>query len=253
MMMNKNFKRYHILDSIRGITIISMILYHLVWDLVYIFQKDFPWFMSKSAYTWQQSICSCFIFLSGFCFCFGKNKLKRGIDVFFWGLIISIVTIVLMPENTILFGVLTLLGSSMLIQIPLDKIFKKLNPILLFVVSIFIFVFTKNINGEVLGISGIFELNLPHSLYKNLFTAYLGFPPDNLYSADYFPLMPWYFLFLSGYSMYRLFEKYNLLNKIPNIKILPLEWLGRNSLTIYILHQPIIYFILMVLSEFKLL
>ena len=251
--MNKNIKRYHILDWIRGITIISMILYHLVWDLVYIFEKNFPWFISKSAYTWQQSICSCFIFLSGFCFCFGKNKLKRGIDVFFWGLIISIVTIVLMPENTILFGVLTLLGSSMLIQIPLDKIFKKINPILLFTVSIFIFVFTKNINVEVLGVSGICELKLSHSLYKNLLTAYLGFPPDDFFSTDYFSIMPWYFLFLSGYSLYLALKKYNLLNKIPDFKIPLLEWIGRNSLTIYILHQPIIYFILMLLYEFKLL
>lgn len=253
MMMNKNFKRYHILDWIRGITIISMIIYHLIWDLVYIFGKNMPWFMSESAYIWQQSICWGFIFLSGFCFSLGKNKLKRGIDVFFWGLIISIVTIIFMPENIILFGVLTLLGSSMLIQIPLDNVFKKLNPLILFVVSIFLFIFTKNINSEVLDLGGLFELKLPHSLYKNLFTAYLGFPPDNFYSADYFSIFPWYFLFLSGYSMYLIFEKFNLLIKIPNLRILPLEWIGKNSLTIYIFHQPLIYFILMVLYEFKLL
>ena len=251
--MNKNFKRYYILDSIRGITIISMILYHLIWDLVYIFEKNIPWFLSKSAYIWQQSICTLFIFLSGFCFSLGKNKLKRGLEVFWWGAMVSIVTIIFMPENKILFGVLTLLGSSMLIQIPMDKIFKKLDPIIFFITSIFVFIFTKSINTGILGLGGIIELKLPYSLYKNLFSAYFGFPPASFYSTDYFSLMPWYFLFLSGYFMYRIFEKFNLLNKLPNIRIFPLEWIGRNSLLIYILHQPLLYLILSLLYEMNLL
>ena len=53
------------LDSIRGITLISMILYHAVWDIVYIAKVDWDWFKSDGAYIWQQSICWTFILLSG--------------------------------------------------------------------------------------------------------------------------------------------------------------------------------------------
>ena len=59
-------QRYEMLDSIRGAVLISMILYHACWDLVYIFKKDFRWFEGSGAYVWQQSICWTFLFLSGF-------------------------------------------------------------------------------------------------------------------------------------------------------------------------------------------
>ena len=65
--------------------------------------------------------------LSGFCWSLGKKKWKRGIIVFVAGMIISLVTIIAMPENRVLFGVLTLLGSSMLFMIPLEKILKSVS------------------------------------------------------------------------------------------------------------------------------
>lgn len=36
-------ERYKKLDVIRGITIISMILYHGIWDITSLFQYDIPW------------------------------------------------------------------------------------------------------------------------------------------------------------------------------------------------------------------
>ena len=115
-----NTKRYAMLDAMRGLTLISMIAYHTVWDMVYIFGQNWDWFESYSAYIWQQSICCSFILLSGFCWSFGQKKWKRGLLVFGAGVLISLITIVFMPENRILFGVLTLLGSCMLIMILLE-------------------------------------------------------------------------------------------------------------------------------------
>ena len=37
-------QRYAILDNLRGLILISMIVYHAVWDLVYIFDNDWKWY-----------------------------------------------------------------------------------------------------------------------------------------------------------------------------------------------------------------
>ena len=95
-----NTKRYALLDILRGITLISMIVYHTIWDMVYIFDVDWLWFESPAAYVWQQSICWCFILLSGFCWSLGKHKLKRGLTVFIAGALVSIVTLIVIPEES---------------------------------------------------------------------------------------------------------------------------------------------------------
>lgn len=62
----KNKNRYQLLDNIRGIALISMIIYHGMWDMVYIFGIDMPWYESKAAYLWQQSIAGPLLFFQGF-------------------------------------------------------------------------------------------------------------------------------------------------------------------------------------------
>ena len=104
-------KRYHLLDSLRGLTLISMILYHGTWDLVYLYGVDWQWYHGTLAYAWQQSICWTFILLSGFCWNMVRHHLMRGLMVFGGGAIITLVTLIAMPENRVVFGVLTLLGS----------------------------------------------------------------------------------------------------------------------------------------------
>ena len=59
--------RYRLLDTLRGFSLVSMILYHICWDLVHMYGFDWPWFMKTQGYLWQQSICWLFIFVSGFC------------------------------------------------------------------------------------------------------------------------------------------------------------------------------------------
>ena len=66
-MRNKR-TRFALLDTLRGMMLVSMILYHGCWNLVYLYGKDWQWYRySKGAYFWQKSICCTFIFLSGFC------------------------------------------------------------------------------------------------------------------------------------------------------------------------------------------
>lgn len=69
--------RYSKIDGIRGFTLISMVLYHLIWDLVYLFKVPLFWYHTNAAYIWQQSICWVFILLSGFCWSMEKRNLKE--------------------------------------------------------------------------------------------------------------------------------------------------------------------------------
>ena len=234
--------RYALLDSIRGIVLISMIVYHGAWNLVYIHGIKWNWYHTRSAYIWQQSICWTFLLLSGFCWSLGKRHLRSGLLVFGGGLLVSAVTLLAMPSNKVVFGVLTCIGSCMLLMIVLDKILKKIPSIIGLLGNFFLFLFTKHINRGYLGIGTESFFVLPKSLYQGYFGAYIGFTPNNFYSTDYFSLFPWIFLFLTGYFLYHIFNQKKWLNKETMKWNIPFcAYMGRHSLLIYLLHQPILF------------
>ena len=239
-------KRYVLLDSLRGLMILLMIAYHTLWDMVYIFNVNALWFKSTLGFIWQQG-CWIFFLLSGFCWSLGRRKLKRGLQVFGASIIISAVTIIFMPENVILFGVLSSIGTSMIVMIPLNRIFRKVNPYIGMIVCFGLFIVTRNINSGSLGFCDLNILELPKIWYKDLFTAYLGFPPQSFSSSDYFSVFPWVFLYQTGYFLHGVFRKKEWFDYLTRPRIKFLEWIGRNSLVIYMIHQPIIYVILMIL------
>lgn len=234
--------RYHFLDGIRGIVLFSMIAYHFSWNMVYLYGVKWPWYHSTGAYIWQQSICWTFIILSGFCWSMGKHPLRRGLMVFGGGILVSAVTIAVMPQNRILFGVLTCIGSCMLLLIPLDKYLKKVPTEAGMLGSLAMFVLTRNVNAGFLGFEAWKLTELPRSLYKNMFTTYLGMPYAGFYSTDYFSLIPWFFLFVTGYFLYGVCKKHDLFQQVFwQRKIPAADFLGKHSLLVYLLHQPVIY------------
>ena len=233
--------RYALLDALRGLTLVSMIAYHTCWDLVYLFHMDWDWYRGTGAYIWQQSICWTFILLSGFCFSLGRRHLRRGLTVFLCGAVVTLVTVVAMPAQQVWFGVLTLIGSCMLLLIPLERPLRQVPAWAGVACSAAAFVLTRNVNRGALGFEGWTLLPLPEGLYRNLLTAYLGFPPEGFSSTDYFSLAPWLFLFLTGYFLYRLLgERLGRLDP-QLLYIRPLCAVGRHSLVIYMLHQPLVY------------
>lgn len=244
MLLNKS-ARYELLDALRGLTLLSMIAYHTCWDLVWIFGIDWPWYHTFGAFLWQQSICWTFILLSGFCWPLGHHPIKRGSIVFLCGAAIMAVTALFMPQNRVLFGVLTLLGSCMLLLCPFQKLLQRIPPAWGGSVSFLLFLALRDINrGFLVGFQGTYLFHLPEWLYQNAFTAYLGFPPAGFSSVDYFPLLPWSLLFLTGYFLCGLLR--------PHLRDLPCRCtflcsLGRCSLTVYLLHQPFIYAVLSLL------
>ena len=239
-------KRLHALDSIRGITLLSMIAYHAMWDLVYMFGVRADWYRSDGAHLWQQSICWTFILLSGFCHSLGRKPWKRGLIVFGASVLVTLVTLIFMPDQKILFGVLNLMGLSMLAMAPLAKPFAHINPHLGAVLSFAVFVLTKTVQTGVLTVFGHEIAVLPEVLYANDLTALFGFPGPDFYSTDYFPLIPWFFLYVTGWFLYRILERHGRLGifEKPNIPVL--SFIGRHTLPIYMAHQPVIYAVLTV-------
>ena len=108
--------RYALLDELRGLDLVSMMLYHACWDMMFLFGIWMDWYAGMPGRLWQQTICWVFILLSGFCVPLGHRTLKRGAQVFAAGALVTVVTLVFMPEDRVVFGVLTFLGSAMLLN-----------------------------------------------------------------------------------------------------------------------------------------
>lgn len=91
--------RYALLDELRGLDLVSMMLYHGCWDLVNLFGIQADWYYGLPGHLWQQSICWVFILLSGFCVQLGHHTLRRGAQVFGAGALVTAVTLLFMPED----------------------------------------------------------------------------------------------------------------------------------------------------------
>ena len=238
----RSSKRLHGLDAFRGFLMLNMIAYHGMWNLVYLFGVEAGWYSGTPKYLWQQFICWSFILLSGFCWNFSRNHLKRGLLVFGGGAVVSLVTCMLMPGSRILFGVLTCIGSCMILMIPLEKLLKRLPAGLGLIFSFSLFFLLRNCPKGSLGFESFMICDLPAALYRNNLTAYLGFPQPGFFSTDYFPVIPWIFLFVAGYFLHRVLGEKDLNKKLFARGQVPvLNWIGRHSLLVYLLHQPILY------------
>lgn len=241
MEVKEKRERYRFLDEIRGFLLLNIIGYHMIWDFNYILGFEWEWYRGTPGAIWQFLSCCGFILLSGYCWQMGKHQLRRGIEVFGAGLVITIVTIMVMPDCKVIFGVLTFLGSAMMLLIPLSKILNKIPPVLGAMVSLFLFAVFYPVNIGYLGFGTCILWELPQNWYANIFTTYLGFPESEFFSTDYFSILPWIFLYITGYFVYKIRMKKESLKWEKEGICPPFAWLGRHSLIIYLLHQPVIY------------
>lgn len=236
--------RYRLLDELRGLDLISMMLYHGMWDAVFLFGVVQKWYTGRPGFVWQQSICWVFLLLSGFCLPLGHHPFRRGAVVFGAGALVTAVTLLFLPEDVVWFGVLTLLGSSMLLTAALDPLLRRVPPAVGVAVSALLFWGTYPTMNGFWNLPGG-RLALPQALYASYPTAYLGFMPKSFFSTDYFPLLPWLFLFWAGYFLHHLVGR-GRLALLRRSVCPPLGWMGRHSLIIYLLHQPVILGVLTV-------
>lgn len=242
-------RRYELLDAYRGFTILSMIGYHFSYDVFILYGRYAGWLSNPLGYIWQQSICISFILLSGFCVSFGRNHLKKGILLNICGLIITGVTVVASPNAAVYFGVLNLLGCSMLLMIPLKPLVNEKNWKRAAVISLFLFFFFRHVQDGYLGLGQWALIRMPDALYSAKVLTPLGFPYPGFFSSDYFPILPWFFLFYTGYCLSYLPGRYEKIRKMLMIKVPVLGTIGKHSLIIYMLHQPALMVICMLLFQ----
>ncbi len=242
-------KRYELLDAFRGFTMLSMIGYHFSYDVFILYGLYPQWLSSPFGYAWQQSICISFILLCGLCASFSRNLLKRGILLNVCGLIITIVTLIATPSAAVYFGVLNLLGCSLLLLIPLKKIVTEKNWLAVGICSFICFILFRHISGGYIGIGGHVLKLLPRELYQYKILTPLGFPYPGFKSSDYFPVFPWFYLFMTGYCFSFYLKKSVILQRFLSKKIPFLSWLGRHSLFVYMIHQPVLMGICILLFQ----
>ena len=240
---------YGLLDTVRGVCILSMVAYHGMYDLVDIFGLPSAWYTWLPGYIWQQSICWTFILLSGLCWQLSRRHVKRGLLLVGCGAAITLITWLVMPSQRILYGVLNLLGLSALLLIPLDKVFRKIPAWAGLVGALLLFALTKNVSRGSLGFEGLVLCRLPRWLYATDLLAVVGFPSPSFWSTDYFPLLPWFFLFCAGYFLWSLLDKSPRVKELLRPGLRPLSFLGRHSLAIYLIHQPALMAVFTVLGR----
>lgn len=240
--------RYNALDSLRGLLLANMVLYHALYDVVFIQGIPLGWYTGPGGYVWQQGICWGFILLSGFCSSFSRHPLRHGLTVLGAGVLVTGVTALAMPQQVILYGVLYLLGLAALIRYGGGKLWEKcgLPPLpawLGLAVCGGLFFLTRGVPYGYLGFEGLRLLPLPAALYQTPCLAVLGLPGPGFWSSDYFPLVPWLFLYLCGHFLWRILSTNpQALDKLkPGVR--PLAFLGRHSLLVYLLHQPVLMLI----------
>ena len=241
--------RYPEIDMFRGIAILMMILFHTVFDLSFFgisavdvssgFWKYFAYataslFLLIVGISLTISYARAATSLSGYHL--ALKFVYRGAGIFILGLVVTAVTFLYLQEGFIVFGILHLIGVSVMIS-PLFFRFKKYNLVwgLLFIIMGY---FLTMVSGP--------AWLLP-----------LGIHPATFWSVDYEPVFPWTGIVLIGMGLgeclypggVRKFVNPN----IPLFFIKPLAFLGKHSLMIYLIHQPLIILLLAVVFNIPLI
>ena len=247
-------KRYDLIDSLRGLAVISMILYHACWIMNHFGILITSEMMTGTAFMiWQRSICISFITIAGCSFPFGRHHLRMGLILSGIGAMITALTWIFVPEIRIVFGILTFLGAATLLMIPLDKAVGRSDSrsisVAMFVVSTVVFLFTYNINQGYLGFGPGPFISLPKALYKGYVAAFFGFLEPGFFSTDYFSVLPWIFLYTAGYFLNKIVLGTRVEDKVLKKNIPGVSAIGRHSLLIYLIHPIVLYLIFYIMSQ----
>ncbi len=228
------------IDFLRGLSILLVIGYHLLYDLGEFvgLRRVLGFSTDLSTLAWQVAqhfFAGLFILLSGISSTLSRSNLRRGARLLVISFAVTAVTYAFDSSSTVWFGILQMLSVSMLIY----------------------GAFFRNKTGAaVLALSGGAVLLLGAVLHRLSGSLEVGFDwllPLGIhrpgYSAfDYFPLVPWLGIFLLGSALGRSVYRSRrsvLPRPLPQTLF---NAAGRHSLLIYLAHQPVIMGILFVLG-----
>lgn len=232
--------RIYLLDELRGFAVFCMIFYHGCYTLGYLFGVEEGVYFFRFFMPAEPFFAGLFIFISGIACNLSHSNLARGLKLLAVALGVTLVTWIFVPEDLITFGILHFLAVCMILAGLFMPMMDRRRFSWTFVgVCAAGYALTRNLARGYLGFSGC--LALPGALYASNWLAPLGFHNASFASADYFPLLPWIFVFAAGMSVGRLakagkFPAFMYRSEVPQ-----LSWLGRHALLLYLVHQPVIY------------
>ncbi|MDD3193006.1 MAG: heparan-alpha-glucosaminide N-acetyltransferase domain-containing protein [Oscillospiraceae bacterium] len=240
--------RIYFLDEARGLSILLMVLHHAAYDAAFlqIFPLGFlgaDWFGAIRAF-----FAGVFVLISGAACRLSRSNLRRGAKCLLLAAGLWAITGWLFPAQPIRFGVLHLLGCAMLLFACLRPLLDRIPPSFSAVAGCTLFFVGFGVPAGRVGFGPV-GMALPAFLYRDAFTAAFGFPGPGYFSADYFPLIPWLFLFWAGTGLgvwLRLGRGPRWLYRSHSLF---LAAAGRRSLWIYLVHQPVLYLFFLVLCR----
>ncbi|CQR72885.1 Acyltransferase family protein [Sporomusa ovata DSM 2662] len=215
------------LDCLRGIALLLMISFHIVFDLACFYNWPLD-YLNGFWYYQGKAAAILFMLVSGISNTLSRWPIRRGLTVFGTGMLITIVTYFFNPAMYIQFGILHLLGFGMLTAPWLAK-----QSALLLTLA---------------GTTLLIMSNWTDSLTPTTtWLLPLGITPTGFASLDYYPLLPWLGVVLYGMAAGKLLypARQPLWPSAATcVPIHTLSWLGRQSLLIYLVHQPVILVVL---------
>lgn len=217
--------RIGIIDATRGLAIILMVMHHFAYDLI-MYDLIPGWLINNPVFNpIQMFFAGLFIFISGLSSYVSRNNLKRGAVIFAGGIAVTLVSYLFDNTAYVRFGILHFLGIAAiiyaLIRKGLERIPRKLS-LALIIAGFFVSLWVVSLST---GLTWLFPLGI----------MYGGFV-----STDYFPLLPWFFVYLLGsWAGQPVFAR-QLPKRFYALSFPLFEKIGRKTLIIYLVHQPIV-------------
>lgn len=245
--------RLHLLDEVRGFAVLCMVFFHAFYTMSESFGMKLgttllDFFMPAELY-----FAGLFIVMSGFACRLSRSNAKRGAILLCIATALTGATLLLerwgMQGTTIWFGILHLLSLCMLLFALLRPLLDRIHPAIGCLICIALFVLFYPISKGKIGFPGLFSVSIPDLFYQSDWLAPLGMYSRRFHSADYFPLLPWMFLFLAGSFVGVAEQKGKCPRCCYRLHIRPLAFLGRHALIVYVAHQPIIFALLWLITS----
>lgn len=221
------------IDALRGLAVVLMIFFHFVWDLQFFGLVGVDVFSAP----WQifaRAIGSSFTVLLGLSLALRHERgsltlayaLRRAGLLLGLGMLITLATTLFIGPAYVRFGILHLLGASTLLALP----FVGARPWISALVAVTLIAVGMVLNA--------IPVNFPWLIW-------LGVPQAGIVMVDYYPLLPWSGFALLGVSVAgALYSGGQRSWSLPDLNQTPFIWLltrlGRRSLLIYLLHQPVL-------------